>query len=531
MHLLIKTKGRYPERAKAIYEKLRKYTNDSFLYCLFSHFQTYRSNDKNLVMNFPWCCFLALKWKFSAEQKSYATNMSQNDFIKIINNIYQLTDDVIKFESSTGTILEMRRMIINQSFYQTPLTRFALSLSRQYSWYCKSETPFFRDNFKSLTGLSLDKYYTLSFFFMFYFQLNKNRESNIMELDRIIIFLIPLFGIDDTKAFLKLVSLRRYDIKEFLSPYVREGWTAEEYFERTPFMHKPLIFEKEGVVVLSRTVMNAGFCSIVPELFNEKLNGKYGEKFGEVVERYLEKRLTDTTYTVTTEKELKKIYRKEGRTGKVVDYLIQEGDAKVFIDSKAVMPHRQLRESIISNQLNNKIKANLLEGLEKGQACASIINSIEKRTRNPRDSLIIILQQDHFIATGKFISSFINNNIFNKIHSEIGELPISEDRIYYITIDEFEDLLEACQYNQISITEIIDRCVESDQNPATQKMNFQMHIAHLLPPESTIKEDLKANYDEFLGTYEQMKHTSKVWDGKEISYENIRRRLISEIFD
>lgn len=530
MYPLIKTNSRYAERAEAISEKMRKYTNDSFLNCLFSHFQTYIKHN-NITMNFPWCCFLALKWKFSAEQKTYASDMSQKDFTKIINKIYQLTEDAVKFESEAGVILEMRRMIINQTFYQTRLQTFALALSRQYSWYCKSDTPFFRDNFKSLTGLELDNYYKIAFFLTFYFQLDKNSESSLVNIDRIIIFLVPLFGVDEVHAFLKLVSIRRNEIKDFVLLHAREGWNVEEYFERTPFLYKPLILEKQGLVVLSKTVMNAGFSAIVPELFNENLKGKYGEKFGKIVERYLEKLLIDTFSTVVTEKELNKIYRDKKRTGKVVDYLIQDDDAKVFIDSKAVMPHRHLRDSIIANQLKNKLKDNLLEGLEKGQFCASIINGIEKRKPNPRDSLIIILQQDHYVSTGKFISSFINKDIFKKIISDLGDLPIHEDRIYYITIDEFENLLEACSHNHISITEIIDRCVENDHNQATQKMNFQMHIDELLPPKSTIHKDLLANHDEFLKVYAKINYASKIWDGGERAYNEIRKQLLSGFLD
>ena len=139
MYPLISTKSRYAERAEAISEKMRKYTNDSFLNCLFSHFQIYRKQN-NITMNFPWCCFLALKWKFSAQQKTYASDMSQKEFTKIINRIYQLTEDAVKFESDAGVILEMRRMIINQTFYQTRLQTFALALSicTTIRWRCSA---------------------------------------------------------------------------------------------------------------------------------------------------------------------------------------------------------------------------------------------------------------------------------------------------------------------------------------------------------------------------------------------------------
>lgn len=129
---ILKTRNRYPERAEAIAKKLRNYTQDSFFQRFYEHFQVYRSGDNKITMNFPWCCFLALKWKFCMPQKLDATEMSRKDFEKIINRTYQLQDEAADLFRNEGIFLEMRRMVINQIFYQTSLRNFVMNIVRQY---------------------------------------------------------------------------------------------------------------------------------------------------------------------------------------------------------------------------------------------------------------------------------------------------------------------------------------------------------------------------------------------------------------
>lgn len=521
----LKTSNRYPERAEAIAKKLRNYTYESFLQRFYEHFQEYR-RDNRISMNFPWSCFLALKWKFCMPQKLDASEMSRRDFESIVNRTYQLQDEAADLFREEGIFLEMRRMVINQSFYQTSPRTFFMTLARQYCWYCCNDSPFFKDNFLRLTGIRLESFYKIAFFLLGFFNINEKSESGILKLNQLIIYMVPIFGVDEVDCFMRLVAIRPKDAEVFCKQYHRNGWKAEEYYERTPFIFRPLFFTENEVVALSKHVLGAGLSILVPELFNKNLSGVYGDKFGKTVERYLESYMKRTFKGLRNENELISLYKQSGFTGKVVDYLLQEGEARVFIDSKAVMPHRYLRESADARMLNQKIEANLIEGLQKGEKCASIINKIENRSPCKRDSLIIILYEDHFISTGTFIESHIQPNIFENLRKELQNLPIPESRIYFITIDEFEILIDICRVNNYTITEIIDRSSDSDSNLMTQKMNFQMHLSELLPEEYPIREDVCEVYDILLSEFKEcMNQTSKIWGGKLDEFMRIRRRL------
>ncbi|WP_429323771.1 GapS1 family protein [Pantoea agglomerans] len=522
----LKTRNRYPERAEAIAKKLRNYTHESFLQCFYEHFQVYRSEDNKITMNFPWCCFLALKWKFCMPQKINATEMSRRDFENIVNRTYQLQDEAADLFRNEGIFLEMRRMVINQSFYQTSLRTFVMNIVRQYCWYCCNDSPFFKDNFFRITGLRLDSYYKMAFFLLAFFNIKKDSESGVLKLNQLIIYMVPVFGVDEVDSFMRLVALRPHDAEIFCKQHHREDWKAEEYYERTPFVFRPLFLTENEVVALSKHVLGAGLSTLVPELFSKRLSGVYGDKFGKTVERYLENYIRHTFTGLRSEKELILLYKRAGHTGKVVDYLIDEGEARVFIDSKAVMPHRHLRESADARMLNKKIQANLIEGLEKGEKCASIINKIEKRSPCERDSLIIILYQDHFISNGAFIASNIQPDVFDNLRQELQHLPIPANRVYYLTIDEFEMLIDICRLKHLTITEIIDRISDSDRIPMTQKLNFEMHLLEFLPEEYPVRKDVSDVYDTLLYEFKEcMNQTSKIWDGKLDEFMRIKRRL------
>ncbi|XXN66686.1 GapS1 family protein (plasmid) [Enterobacter ludwigii] len=524
---LIKTRNRYPERADAIIKKMRSYTNSSFMNCLYAHFQQYRKSDKRLVMNFPWCCFLALKWKFSAVPKEAAAEMSRTDFDAIISRIYQLQDEAADLERKDGILLEMRRMVISQTFYQTDVRLFIMSLSRQHGWFCGSDTPYFRENFRRLTGFNLDSYYRMAFFLTLYVHLNEQQESGTISVDRLIVWMVPLFGVQELKAFLQLVSLRPDEVGEFCLQHRRDTRTAEEYYERTPFIRKPLYLSGDTLIMFSKHLLAAGLSTLVPDLLCEQLPDTYGQKFGKVVERYLEDHLRKNYSNLINEKELLGLYKRFGMTGKVVDYLIKEGDAYVYIDSKAVSPHRHLRESASVLPLQNKIKSNLVEGLQKAEKCAAIINGIEGRPASIKDSAIIVVHQDHFISTGRFIAANIQPDVFDNLRSDIGYLPVPEERIYYLTVDEFETLTDVCRIHNLTLTEIIDRCAEADSVPLTQKMNFYMHLTGMLPHDYARRGEEESAHSTLLsGFADCMRQSAAIWDGKVETFMQIKQELL-----
>ncbi|PVY80215.1 hypothetical protein [Pantoea ananatis] len=270
---LLRTRNKYPELASAIIKKLSTYTHESFLRRLFEHFQVYKNPAHGVALNYPWSCFLALKWKFIVPEKERAAVMSEKDFIAVINRIYQLQDEAADLSRVEGIFLEMRRMIVNQTFYQSNVRTHATSLARQYIWYCRNPSPFFRDRFFSLTGLRLEDYYGMAHFLMAVFHRDTRRESATYKLSQIILYMVPRYGVEAVGTFLRLISLRPGNIGAFIADYKRPTPVPEEYYERTPFIRRPVLLYEEAAIVFSKQLLGAGLSSLVPELFKENHTG------------------------------------------------------------------------------------------------------------------------------------------------------------------------------------------------------------------------------------------------------------------
>ncbi|EDZ8462062.1 hypothetical protein UM74_18795, partial [Salmonella enterica subsp. enterica serovar Typhimurium] len=92
--LQIETPKNYGGKVDSIKKKLSTYDDDSFFNNMYQHFQRIRDPKTGVISNFPWCCFLALKWKFTEKIKSNPKVMKERDFIDIVNRIYNLQSEV-----------------------------------------------------------------------------------------------------------------------------------------------------------------------------------------------------------------------------------------------------------------------------------------------------------------------------------------------------------------------------------------------------------------------------------------------------
>ncbi|MFB4224841.1 hypothetical protein ACE1SU_30905, partial [Klebsiella pneumoniae] len=132
---------------------------------MYDHFQTILKPELGISSNFPWCCFLALKWKLSEPLKRNVSPMNKRDFIDIVNRIYNLQNEVSGFFDDKKVLLSLRRMIINQQLYQAPMKLELNTLARQYYWYCNYDGGYFDKVFQETHGITLESYYKISAYF------------------------------------------------------------------------------------------------------------------------------------------------------------------------------------------------------------------------------------------------------------------------------------------------------------------------------------------------------------------------------
>ncbi|MFG3914029.1 hypothetical protein ACGIYS_20780 [Cronobacter dublinensis] len=528
--LQIATANNYRGKVTAIKKKLNTYTDESFISNMYMHFQSIREPGTGVISNFPWCCFLALKWKLSEPMRDKCNKMKMKDFIDIVNRIYNLQSEVEGLYDNNKILLSIRRMIVNQTLYQVPVKLELNTLSRQYYWYANYGGGYFQRNFKRLYGLTLEDYYKISAYFSLLSCAEDDKESTYIPSNTYIINLIPYFNANTLKNYFNLVSVKWSDLRAFMVQFRDDQQKDIEYFLDTPMLTKPFIQTDDGLVVLSKHILRASLSALVPSLLKKELASSYKDKFGKAMESYIKTLLNEVFQKVITEREIKELYRKNNiaEKTKVVDFIVEEIDGNVYIDSKAIEPDKTVKYSNSSVVIKQRLGNSFIKGVLQGLDCSRTINHIKGNKKSEKDSLVIITHMDHYISTGKTIEDMLDKSFFKMIEEKYGELSIDKERIYYMTIDEFEFMLEVCRLKKMTITSIIDACSKDDSSSSTQKFNVMMHI-HKICPEGIPDRDLVARTREYLfeDVFESMKNAKYHWDGRVNDFLAIKGFILS----
>lgn len=342
--------------------------------------------------------------------------------------------------------------------------------------------------------------------------------------------IVPYFSAETLKRYLDLVSINWGELRNFMGDFKDEQQKEIEYFLDTPMLTKPFIRYDDNLVVLSKHLLRASLSALVPFLLKKELSSSYKNKFGKVMEDYIGVLLGEAFHDITKENEIIDMYRRNkiSAENKVVDFIIHEVSGNVYIDSKAIEPDKTVKYSNAALVIKQRLGKSFIKGVIQGQDCARAINKINGNVASPKDSLLIITHMDHYISKGSTIESVLDNQFFEVIKEKHGGLSIDKNRIYYMTIDEFEFMIEICKIRNITITSIIDFFSKDDSSSTTQKFNVMMHL-HKLHPEGIPDRDVIKNTRDYLldSFTNPMKESDDYWDGRISEYLEVRRYLLS----
>ncbi|ELY3969421.1 hypothetical protein SNN58_004585 [Cronobacter dublinensis] len=513
-------------KVEAIKKKLARYRDEDFLNNFFLHFQNLRDSQARVMANFPWCCFLALKWKYETHSKNNEP-MAYVEFIKLINRIYDLQVEASNLIKGETLFLDLRRMMVNQLLYQAT-DKFVLnSLVRQYIWYCDNSNSYYSDEFKKSTGLELKNYYKMAFYFHMLFMRNRIFESELIPAKIFIVHLVPLFGVEQVKKFIEFSAIKPLALHEFISQYKYNKIITLEYFEDTPMVYKPLIHDDRGMITLCKSITKNGFISLVPEFFKSRYREQYKVHFGKTLEKYVSSILDINSYDYLSESYIKTVYKKHKIQSKSVDFIIKQNDGCIFVDCKAIEPTIFIKASNNTKILKEKLESSFIKGIFQGQECACSLNKINGEINFNNKTMIIVVHRDHYISNAKEVEHLIHPNLEDEIVSNLGEVYIPLDRIYYMTIDEFEYLLSGCRAYDLTINQFMDVCSRKDSQLETKKANVSLHM-------SEIFVNGVADLDTIISAQEEMINEitnvimegCSVWGGKLEEYINIKNYIL-----
>ncbi len=516
----------YSYKANAIKKKLARFKWEDFLTNFYIHLGSFREPKVGVVSNFPWCCFLALKWKFSNKENTDAIKMSYDEFIEIINMVYDLQSEASNLAYETNVILGVRRLLVNQLLYQYSDKFNYASLIRQYIWYCKGNS-FYNDEFERITGVNLDSYYRMASYFVIISSINSKSDSEIFPIKLFILHWVPIVGTKQVRNFIRLISIKPYELFEYIRGYAYDKPVTIEYYQDTPMLQKPVFLTDDGLTVLSKKILKAGLVNLVPEILKEK-SSTYKDKFGKTLERYTASVLEYYGYDFITENEIKKIYKTNRMEGKSADFFITESNSGVLIDCKAIEPAPFVKTTSDPQRLKERLSSSFIKGIFQCQETARNLLACGSINAQVSLSAIIVVHRDHYISSGGDVLNLIDPCLEMEIVRLYGGVPIPLSNIYYITIDSFEHLLGMCKMKGVSLNEFIVMCAEKDKNPSTKMASIDLHMANFMPEGVRDTKEISevANFL-FENVESVIRSGAAIWNGKAEAYMKIHNYIVS----
>lgn len=503
---------------RQIKRSLAQYEKFSILKCGLNYLVTQECGNKNIAMSMPWLIFLLIKWSMQ-EEANGKIPITQGQLLEVANQLYQLQSLAADLKGAGGLVVKLRRMLMQQSAPQTHPGDNALSFSRQRNWFEKSRDKYFEECFKKASGISLSTFFDISSYFLLHVNA---KESPIYDMGRLVIDLSPSTSLRDIALYLTLVAVKIEEIPEFMKVQPASENKPAEYFSDTPFLFKPLIVNGQQLIVANRNVFMRAMASFVSNTLKKVDGRRFKNHFGDELERYVSELLKRTGMTFTPEAEIKALYKEMNYAGKVVDFIIEDR-FRIFLDCKAIEPNEYISTLADPAELAEGLKESYIKAIWQGQECCHLVNkSARMEPRAP--FLLVVVHRDHYISSGVRVAEDLKNGIEAEIVAEYGYVPIPLERIYYLTIHDFERILSNVRLKNQEISSMLEKAVQADKKAETNKLLFSMHVDEFHGQND--EELISAAEEEFTKVLEVVEHNQSYWNGKAQQYLRRRSELI-----
>ncbi|QTT83057.1 hypothetical protein HUT29_17735 [Pseudomonas chlororaphis] len=171
------------------------------------------------------------------------------------------------------------------------------------------------------------------------------------------------------------------------------------------------------------------------------------------------------------EDELDRLLRSNGIKGKLVDYLLREGDQITLVECKAVEPTDLMKCTSDAETLNKILKPNYIKAIHQGQAVANALSSLDE-FKGCSFRLLVVTYGDHFVFGGEYIADNIDLNLVGEISKLYTELPIPMRRISYLSLQDFAGLVHGLKENERLLGGFLDAACDAQLDPQTRCMTL-----------------------------------------------------------
>lgn len=416
----------------------------------------------------PWVVMFFLK--LSLLETSGSLEMSKNDFLKLTNRIYKLSNRLLNTPPEIFMLM-MRAMTIQQLWYQAPIIDSWRQVILQRTLLERS-FDFNNDLFYQKVGITLNEYYKIACYLMSI--TGKENPNSVVRWSMTAFYshLSPAISDKALINFLKLVSIPFPRLSQYLQPYSVNDCNSAELYQETPLKNKPIIMENDGLIIFNAGLCVSGLKSIAMDVL--KSCPQFYGKFGEDVETYVGERLNKTGLTVYSMPDLNKII--PIKIGKIADYVAVDKDEIFIFESKAITPSVLMRCAYDPSLLSALLRDSFIKGIEQGQETAFKLSTADS-FKNKRAKIIVVTLDDFHIYGGEYISHYIKNDFEDDLVKKYGHLPVQLKDVIYMTLKDLITLTEWLKDKPAGSMENLFNQIEDDsKEPGGARFSISPHI-------------------------------------------------------
>lgn len=237
------------------------------------------------------------------------------------------------------------------------------------------------------------------------------------------------------ELFLRNFSLSEKDFEEFNINNPPRNYYLE-VFEKPPLTKKPLLRMDNEYYLWSFSFLNDLLENGLYDHLKLANSEVFGDEFGPIFERYIEKRLNNYNLPFIKEHELKKL-----GAPKQVDFALKGGLGRLLIEAKAIEASRHARLNSTDEILTNAYKKDIVKALAQAHTYIEWTQITEPELPT---YLLVVTYKELFLGNAENTwDEFIEQSI--RDHYKIESFKLAPENIFFLSIGAFDQLLGHCE--------------------------------------------------------------------------------------
>ncbi|MBN1967931.1 MAG: hypothetical protein JW870_01050 [Candidatus Delongbacteria bacterium] len=462
------------------YKKIRNYYRKFNPYSIFNNCLLYLyspvATEIDQLKKRPWELFLLIKWIYSDPQVSQQNkNIDFASFEKLRIMMYDIPIYIAQIEDYFHLDLFFRNLAYQQFVYQNDIDLAQILRQKIFINFLQNNHPIITE-FEKKIGIRINDFSELSVILMSQIRIDGKHTVPETYFNQ----LIELYDKKKIKSFWSSISVSLNELKGHLQKYSNQSKRkSSEFYELSPFVNFPLIKYNNSYICVNPHLLFRCLETFVYDKLRSIDSSKFTTDFGRVFEKYLEKTISYSGVSYLTEHQLIKKLKIQG---KVIDFLILEDKANIFIDAKAIEMSYNGKYSYDKIYIERSSKDKIIKAIEQAVDTNYAISKQKSAQINSKENnyLLIVTYKQLFLGNGLKYYNNVDNKKIDKIYSNYNSntiIPLKN--IYFITISEFDRLFEYVKLNNKNIGSLLDIFIKDDLEQKSTKFHFSQHLNSL----------------------------------------------------